>query len=29
MKVITLKLNNQSEWHFLLDLLRRLHISFE
>ena len=29
MKVITLKLHSLSEWQFLLDLLRRLHISFE
>ncbi len=29
MKVIRLKLNSPSEWQFLMDLLRRLHISFE
>lgn len=29
MKIITLKLRNQSEWQFLLDLLRRLNINFE
>ncbi len=29
MKIITLKLRNQSEWQFLLDLLRRLNIKFE
>lgn len=29
MRVITLKLHSLSEWQFLLDLLRRLHISFE
>jgi hypothetical protein len=29
MKVVTLKLRSPSEWEFLSDLLRRLHISFE
>lgn len=29
MKIITLKLRNQSEWQFLLDLLRRLNVNFE
>lgn len=29
MKIITLKLHNQSEWQFLQDLLRRLNIRFE
>lgn len=29
MKIITLKLRNQNEWQFLLDLLRRLNINFE
>lgn len=29
MKIITLKLRNQSEWQFLLDLLHRLNINFE
>lgn len=29
MKIITIKLRNQNEWQFLLDLLRRLNINFE
>ena len=29
MKVVTLKLRSHSEWEFLSDLLRRLHIHFE
>ncbi len=29
MKVVTLKLRSHSEWEFVSDLLRRLHIRFE
>jgi hypothetical protein len=29
MKVITLKLKNNKEWHFLLNLLKRLQVPFE
>jgi hypothetical protein len=29
MKIITLTFNNNRDWHFLLDLLNRLKLSFE
>ncbi|MCF8247155.1 MAG: hypothetical protein K9J37_20180 [Saprospiraceae bacterium] len=29
MKVITIKFENTGEWHFLLELLKRLNIRFE
>ena len=29
MKIITLKLQSHSEWEFISDLLRRLHIRFD
>ena len=29
MKVVTIKINNSKEWHFLKDLLVRLNINFD
>ena len=29
MKVVTIKINNSKEWHFLKDLLLRLNINFD